>query len=145
MPEIDKKWVTEQLQAAKVKVGSGKAIMKLLDTWSEIPDLSDAMKKEVLSVFSTLALGHIIKEEENENDYIWTPLQPGQIVVGDVVRVKTDAFSDKLGPIHNGRRGTVVAVRYGDVIFNDTDGKKPELRGVHYSPYKLEKRVKKAK
>lgn len=145
MPEVNKEWVAEQLQAAKVKVGSGKAIIKLLETWSELPDLSESMKKEVLEVFPILANGFSIKEEENEDDYIWTPLQPGQIVVGDVVRVKADAFSDKLGPIHNSRRGTVVAVRYGDVIFNDTDGKKPELRGVHYSPYKLEKRIRKAK
>lgn len=143
MPKIDKTWVTEQLELAKVKAGSGKAIMKLLDAWAEIPELSENMIEEVLLVFPKLAKGHIIKQEESENDYTWTPLQPGQIVVGDVVRVKADAFSDKLGPIHNGRRGTVVAVRYGDVIFNDTDGKKPELRGVHYSPYKLEKRVRK--
>lgn len=143
MPEIDKNWAAEQLQAAKVKVGSGKAIMRLLETWSEIPELSENMTEEVLSVFPLIARGHTIKQEENENDYIWTPLQPGQITVGDVVRVKADAYSDKLGPIHNGRRGTVVAVRYGDVIFNDTDGKKPELRGVHYSPYKLEKRIRK--
>ena len=143
MPEMDKKWVAEQLQAAKVKVGSGKAIMKLLETWSELPELSRPMIEEVLTVFPVLAAGHAIKEEESEDDYTWVQLQPGQIVVGDIVRVKADAFSDKLGPIHNSRRGTVVAVRYGDVIFNDTDGKKPELRGVHYSPYKLEKRIRK--
>jgi hypothetical protein len=75
---------------------------------------------------------------------MWIPLQPGQVTVADVVRVKADAFSDKLGPIHNGRKGTVVAVRYGDIIVNSTDGKTPELKGVHYSPYKLEKRVRKA-
>ncbi len=144
MPEINREWVVEQLQAAKVKVGSGKAIMKLLEAWESIPDLSDNMKEEVLKIFPLVARGVVLKVEEDENDYSWIPLQPGQIKVGDVVRVKADAFSDKLGPIHNGRRGTVVAVRYGDVIFNDTDGKKPELKGVHYSPYKLEKRVKKA-
>ena len=144
MPEINREWVVEQLQAAKVKVGSGKAIMKLLEAWESIPDLSDNMKEEVLKIFPLVARGVVLKVEEDENDYSWVPLQPGQIKVGDVVRVKADAFSDKLGPIHNGRRGTVVAVRYGDVIFNDTDGKKPELKGVHYSPYKLEKRVKKA-
>jgi hypothetical protein len=144
MPEVNKEWVVEQLQAARVKVGSGKAVIKLLEAWAEIPDLSPAMTEEVLRVFPLLAKGTILKQEEDENDYTWTPLQPGQIGVGDVVRVKADAFQDKLGPIHNGRRGTVVAVRYGDVIFNDTDGKKPELKGVHYSPYKLEKRVRKA-
>ena len=143
MPEIDKKWIMEQLEAAKVKVGSGKAILKLLDAWDTIPDLSENMTEEVLRVFPLLARGHALKVEESEDDYTWIDLQPGQITVGDVVRVKADAFADKLGPIHNGRRGTVVAVRYGDVIFNDTDGKKPELKGVHYSPYKLEKRVRK--
>lgn len=144
MPEIDKKWIMEQLEAAKVKVGSGKAILKLLEVWGTIPELSDNVTEEVLRVFPLLAKGHALKIEENEDDFIWIPLQPGQITVGDIVRVKSDAYTDKLGPIHNGRRGTVVAVRYGDVIFNDTDGKKPELKGVHYSPYKLEKRVRKA-
>ena len=143
MPNVDKQWVASQLEAAKVKVGSGKAIIKLLETWEDIPELSENMTNEVLELFPLLARGYAIKEEESEDDYFWIPLQPGQIVVGDVVRVKSDAFTEKLGPIHNGRRGTVVAVRYGDVIFNDTDGKKPELRGVHYSPYKLEKRIRK--
>jgi hypothetical protein len=143
MPEINREWIIEQLEAAKVKVGSGKAILKLLDAWAEIPKLSDNMTNEVLTVFPKLALGHTLKVEENEDDYVWIDLQPGQITVGDTVRVKADAFTDNRGTLHNGRRGKVVAVRYGDVIFNDTDGKKPDLRGVHYSPYKLEKRYKK--
>jgi hypothetical protein len=143
MPEINREWAVEQLQAAKVKVGSGKAIMALLEAWEALPDLSDNMKEEILKVFPLIARGVVLKVEEDEDDYTWVALQPGQIKVGDVVRVKADAFTDKLGPIHNGRRGSVAAVRYGDVIFNDTDGKKPELKGVHYSPYKLEKRVKK--
>lgn len=142
MPEVNYEWIKEQLQGAKVKIGSGKAILKLLEAWEEIPKLSDNMTKEVLEIFPQLAQGFSIVEEEDENDYTWVPLQPGQITVGDVVRVKSDAYEDKLGPIHNGRRGTVAAVRYGDVIFNDTDGKSPELKGVHYSPYKLEKRIR---
>lgn len=143
MPEINREWIVEQLEAAKVKVGSGKAILKLLDAWAEIPKLSDNMTEEVLTVFPQLAKGHVIKVEENEDDYIWMDAQPGQITVGDVVRVKADAFEDKLGTLHNGRRGKVVAIRYGDVIFKDTDGKQPPLDGVHYSPYKLEKRYRK--
>jgi hypothetical protein len=144
MPEMNQEWVREQLEAAEVKIGSGKAIIKLLEAWAEIPKLSPAMTAEVLSVFPMLAQGHVLKVEENDEDYIWVDLQPGQITVGDVVRVKNDAFEDKLGPIHNGRTGTVAAVRYGDVIFNATDEKSPELRGVHYSPYKLEKRYRRA-
>ena len=144
MPEINREWVAEQLEAAKVKVGSGKAILKLLEAWEEIPKLSDNMTEEVLTIFPLIAKGHVLKVEENDDDYTWVDLQPGQITVGDVVRVKADAFSDNLGTIHNGRRGKVVAVRYGDVIFKADDGKNPPLEGIHYSPYKLEKRVRKA-
>lgn len=143
MPEINREWVIEQLEAAKVKVGSGKAILKLLEAWAEIPKLSENMTEEVLNVFPKLARGHVLKVEENENDYIWSDLQPGQITVGDVVRVKADAFDGNLGAMHNGRRGKVVAVRYGDVIFKSTDDRDPVLDGVHYSPYKLEKRYRK--
>jgi hypothetical protein len=143
MPEMNRDWVQEQLEAAKVKVGSGKAIIKLLEAWEQVPKLSDAMTDEVLAIFPLLAKGHVLKVEETDDDYIWISLEPGKINVSDVVRVKTDAFTDKLGPIHNGRVGTVAAVRYGDVIFNATDGKGPVLNGVHYSPYKLEKRYRK--
>lgn len=144
MPELNHEWVKEQLEAAKVKVGSGKAILKLLSTWEELPNLSPGILKEVLEVFPKLVLGESLSAEESEEDYYWVDLQPGSITVGDTVRVKSDAFLEKLGTIHNGRRGTVVGVRYGDVIFNDTDGKNPPLKGVHYSPYKLEKRLRKA-
>jgi hypothetical protein len=141
MPEINKDWIAEQLQGAKVKVGSGKAIIKLLEAWSEIPKLSDNMVDEVLSVFSVLAKGHSIVKEENEEDYTWVPLQPGKVVVGDVVRVKADAYDNELGPIHNGRRGKVVGIRYGEIYIKSTDGKTPTIDGTAYSPYKLEKRI----
>jgi hypothetical protein len=144
MPELNHEWVKQQLEAAKVKVGSAKATLKLLSTWEELPALSPAILKEVLEIFPKLVKGTPLTEEESEEDYYWVDLQPGSITVGDVVRVKQDAFMEKLGTIHNGRRGSVVGVRYGDVIFNDTDAKNPPLKGVHYSPYKLEKRLKKA-
>lgn len=143
MPELNNEWIKEQLEAAKVKVGSGKAILKLLETWGDLPKLSPALIDEILDVFPKLAKGQPILVEESEEDYYWVDVQPGNIKVGDVVRVKVDAFTEKLGTIHNGRRGIVVGVRYGDVIVNDTDGKTPPLKGVHYSPYKLEKRLKK--
>lgn len=143
MPELNNEWVQEQLEAAKVKVGSGKAVLKLLETWQELPKLSPAIVSEILEVFPKLVLGQPLILEESDDDYYYVDVQPGNIKVGDNVRVKADAFTEKLGTIHNGRRGTVVGIRYGDIIVNDTDGKTPPLKGVHYSPYKLEKRVRK--
>lgn len=143
MPEINNEWIREQLEAAKVKVGSGKAVLKLLETWQELPKMSPAIISEILEVFPKLVLGQPLVLEESDDDYYYVDVQPGNIKVGDNVRVKADAFTEKLGTIHNGRRGTVVGIRYGDIIVNDTDGKTPPLKGVHYSPYKLEKRVRK--
>lgn len=139
MPNIDEAWVREQFQAAKVKVGVGNAVLKLLNTWNETK-LSDAAAKETVEIFSKVALNYsLVASNENET---WVPAQPGFISVGDEVRVMHNAFNDETGRMHNGRRGKVVAVRYGDVIFRSTDDRKPFLDGVHYSPYKLEKRMK---
>jgi hypothetical protein len=143
MPDVNYEWVRQQLQEAKIKVGSGNAVLKLLELWETMDKLTPNLAKEAAEVFSKLAVGKPLTSpaEENPNE-TWVPLQPGQIKVGDEVRVLADAFTDKAGVMHNGRRGKVVAVRYGDVIFTSTDGRSPDLDGVHYSPYKLEKRVK---
>lgn len=138
MPEVNETWVRSQFEAAKVRVGSGKAVLKLLETWKDIK-LSDAQSKEAVALFSKVALGHALVAESNEET--WEPARPGHISVGDEVRVFLDAYDGDLGTIHNGRRGKVVGVRYGDVIFKSTDGKEPLLDGAHYSPYKLEKRI----
>jgi hypothetical protein len=142
MPEVNNEWVRQQLEEAKVRVGSGKSILRLLETWESLGDLSNNISKETIEIFSRRALGKLAKDPEPKADETWIPAQPGQIKVGDEVRVLVDAFTDKTGVIHNGRRGKVTAVRYGDIIFKSTDGKTPELDGVHYSPYKLEKRIK---
>jgi hypothetical protein len=141
MPEVNYEWVRQQMEEAKVKVGSGKAVLKLLAVWEEETKLSENLSKEAIEVFSKLALNHALSTPVKV-DEVWVPAQPGQITVGDEVRVLSDAFDDQAGTIHNGRRGKVAAIRYGDVIFKSTDGKSPELDGVHYSPYKLEKRIK---
>jgi hypothetical protein len=141
MPEVNYEWIKQQLEEAKVKVGSGKAILKLLETWESFEKMTPGIAKETIDIFSKLALGKPALDQVDSPDEIWIPLQPGNIVVGDDVRVLIDAFADATGIMHNGRRGKVIAVRYGDVIINSTDGKVPELKGVHYSPYKLEKKV----
>ena len=140
MPEVNFDWVRQQMQDAKVKVGTGTALLALLELWDS-QKLSDQQVSETLLYFSKLASGVNIYEDKSE-DEIWIPAQPGQLTVGDEVRVMSNAFTDKTGVMHNGRRGTIIAIRYGDIIFKSTDGKAPALEGVHYSPYKLEKRVK---
>ena len=112
----------------------------MLETWNA-QKLSDNQLKETKEYFSKLAAGENIYEDKTV-DEVWVPAMPGQLTVGDEVRVLSNAFSDKAGVTHNGRRGKIIAIRYGDVIFKSTDGKTPDLEGVHYSPYKLEKRVR---
>lgn len=141
MPEVNDEWVRQQLQAAKAKVGSGTAVLKLLEVWARETKLSPALAKEAVEMFSKLAL-NIPLAVETSSDEVWVPAQPGQLTVGDEVRVLQDAFTDSTGSTHNGRRCKIIAIRYGDIIVNSIDGKDPELRGTHYSPYKLEKRVK---
>jgi hypothetical protein len=140
MPEINFDWVRQQMQDAKVKIGTGTALLALLETWNA-QKLSDNQLKETIEYFSKLAAGENIYEDKTV-DEVWVPAMPGQLTVGDEVRVLSNAFSDKAGVTHNGRRGKIIAIRYGDVIFKSTDGKTPDLEGVHYSPYKLEKRVR---
>jgi hypothetical protein len=91
-------------------------------------------------LFTKLAVNHSILPDKP--DEVWTDAQPGAILVGDEVRVKSDAYDGDTGVIHNGRRGKVVAVRYGDIIFKSNDGKMPVLDGTHYTPYQLQKRVR---
>lgn len=138
MPEVNWEWIRSQLELAKVRVGSGKAIMKLLEDWDKLK-LTDNMASETLDTFVRLAKGEAYVEEIADEK--WIPAQPGQLTVGDEVRVLADAFDGKLASVHNGRRGRIVAIRYGDVILKTTDDKEPVLDGAHYSPYKLEKRI----
>lgn len=139
MSEIDYDWVKAQLTEARVRRGPGDAVLALLKAWEDI-DLSDDLAKEAVTIFSKLALNHALVEDKGTE--VWAPAQAGQLKVADEVRVKSDAFDGKLGKTHNGRRGKVIAIRYGDIIVNSTDNKTPNLDGAHYSPYHLEKRIK---
>lgn len=138
MSKLDMDWVKSQLQAAKVRKPVGDATMKLIELIESL-DLTPEFKTKTIEMFAALAKGHIVvKENKNET---WIPVQAGFIKVSEQVRVKADAFDGELGTIHNGRRGVVVGVRYGDVIIKSTDGKEPILDGAHYPPAKLEKLV----
>jgi hypothetical protein len=139
MSKVNIDWVKEQFVAVKLKKKVGLAVLDLLEAWDPI-EMPEEDLKEVLKVFSKVALGHAIAETPKEE--LWVQAQPGQLVVGDIVRVRHDAFTGPLGATQNGRPGVVAAIRSGDIIFNSTDGQNPMLDGVHYRPQQLEKRIK---
>lgn len=137
--DVDYDWVKAQFAEAKVRVGAGKAVIKLLETWETL-DLTPSQAKAVVDVFGNIALGHalvLISKEE-----YWVDARRGSLKVGDVVRVSQSAFQGKEGTLYNGRKGVVTAIRSGDIIIKSNDDKLPELNGVHFAPEKLQKRVK---
>jgi len=141
MAEINIEWVKEQLTLNKTKKMTGDAVLELLETWKNTkrPPKSDN-SKEILDIFSKLALGYALVKEDNSET--WIQVQPGAIKVTDVVRVKFDAFDEESGKYTlNGRKGKVVGVRYGDIIMKSDDNKIPLLDGIHLRPENLEKRV----
>jgi hypothetical protein len=140
MSEVNYDWVRKQMDLAKVKIGAGTIVLELLKAWDGIPEAKPETIAEALDIFTKLAQGHALMEPFK--DEIWVAVIPGQIKVADLVRVKHNAFTGEAGQLHNGRRGVIVALRSGDVIFRSNDNVEPLLDGVHYSPYVLEKRVK---
>jgi hypothetical protein len=141
MANLDLDWVKEQLTQNKTKKMTGDAVLQLLDTWQSIkrPPKTD-ISKDIIDVFSKLALGHaLIKTDKNET---WIPVQSGAIKVSEIVRVKFDAFDEESGKHQlNGRKGRVVGVRYGDIIIKTDDNKLPVLDGTHFRPENLEKLI----
>jgi hypothetical protein len=137
---MDYEWVKQQFAEAKVRVGVGKAVLKLLETWEEIDGLNPQAKRDTLKTFETIALGHSLVVENK--DEVWFDGEPGMFTVGDYIRVKNNAFDGPEGATQNGRRGVIVAIRSGDIIIKSNDGKQPLLDGIHYHPSKLQKRVR---
>jgi hypothetical protein len=136
---IDVEWVKEQLTENKTKKVVGDSVIKLINAWNSLTDTTEANKKEIVAVFSKLSLSEaIVKDNPNE---IWVDARPGDLKVADVVRVKANAFEGKSGQMHNGRKGRIVAVRYGDIIVKSNDNRQPILEGAHYSPHMLEKLI----
>jgi hypothetical protein len=135
---LDMSWVKTQLQAAKVRKPVGDATIALIELFDSFT-LTDEQRAKSMEMFSLLGLGHAyVKTNKNE---LWMPVRPGDIKTADEVRVRADAYEGETGTVHNGRRGVVVGVRYGDVIIRSTDGKSPALEGAHYPPQMLEKLV----
>lgn len=140
MPEVDKDWVKAQFTQAKIRQNTGDAVLKLLEAWSEIEGLDELGQDNAIHTFSKLARGHALVISGPDR---WAAVQIGaQIAVGDIVRVRADAFIAQAGRKHNGRIGKVVAKRAGDIIVDSTDDVEPKLVGVHYPANKLEVKLK---
>lgn len=139
MPKVNFDWVRAQLRGASVRQGPGDAAISLLKTWESVP-LEGELAEDAVEIFSALALDHaLIKTPANES---WVQcVSGGQTRVGDVVRIKHNAYKSEAGVIHNGRVGKVTGIRSGDVIFRSTDGLEPFLDNTHHSFQALEKRV----
>jgi hypothetical protein len=137
--EVNYNWVKEQFIEAKVRVGVGKAVLKLLEAWEPM-DLTPDQARQVLDIVGKVALGHTLVMPNK--DEIWVDARRGDLKVGDQVRVMHDAFDGELGAVHNGRRGHITAIRSGDIIVKMNDGKLPEIDGAHYQPEKLQKRIR---
>lgn len=134
--ELDLSWASDQIAKARVPVPVGNALLSLLRVWGEMSFPTEAQQEQALDLFGRLARAEVVVEDDPG---AWTPVRPGMMIkIGDTVRVKKDAFTGPAGQMHNGRRGRVVAKRYGDIIIKTTDERTPQLDSAHYPPDMLE-------
>jgi hypothetical protein len=136
MTNVNYDWINQQFTAAKVRVGTGKAVLKLLKTWEEI-EVSPEQAKEIFEILGKVAQGHSLVQ--TPKDEVWVQAQPGQLKVGDMIRVRGDAFDGDKGVSFNGKTGRIGAIRSGDIIFGSPD---KTVDGVHFRPADLEKRIR---
>jgi uncharacterized protein YkvS len=137
--KVNKNWVKSQFATAKVRIAVGNAVLELLGTWEGLT-LTEDQVNQVIEIFSKVAKQHALVEIPK--DQVWVQAQRGQLLVGDIVRVRNDAYTGNLAELHNGRPGQIVAIRSGDIIVDITDMDEPIIKGAHYSPEVLEKRIK---
>ena len=141
MPEVSRQWVASQLEQAKVTKQVGDSVIALMKVWETL-DIKDKNAKTVVEIFSKLATNTAVVENAAE-DEVWVPARPGAIKVGDTMMVLPDAYDHpELAPVHNGRRGRVVRISYGNIVLAYTDGKEPQISMAHHSPFKLKKLVR---
>ena len=84
MAEVDNDWVRSQLTENKTKKVVGDSVLKLLATWEQLKQPTDKNAKDIINIFSKLALGHSIVED-NPNEK-WIVAQAGYIKVALVTQ-----------------------------------------------------------
>lgn len=129
------------MQAADLLQPTQAGVEKLLETLNAM-QLSESASNAVTATFVRLARGIALVAEQATVDEVWEQARPGNIVMGNEVRVKTDAYSGNLGMAHNGRRGKIVGIRYGNIYVKYTDGRENTIEAMHHKPTALEKRVR---
>ena len=83
MAEVNNDWVRSQLTENKTKKVVGDSVLKLLATWEQLKQPTDKNAKDIISIFSKLALGHsIVEDNPNESCIV---AQAGFIKVADTV------------------------------------------------------------
>lgn len=141
--EAPRDWVRAQLEEAEVPKDARLPVWHLLNQWWV------SMQHPEHSEHADLVLDTFVKLAKNQNlvasrstGEVWVPVKPGQITVRDRVRVRYDSYRGEVGRAHNGRSGTVIGIRNGDIIVKYTDQKEPTPEAVHHSPHVLEKRLR---
>lgn len=110
-------WAFEQMEAVGATDGQKHLAQQLLELYWNNED------PKVLKMFSELAQGNPLVNEEQDDEWRWLPAKPGNIFVRDTVRVMSNAYSDSdARSVHNGRVGYVVSTRYGIIKVHYTDG-----------------------
>lgn len=130
-------WENAQMKEARLPKDVTRVVRRLMDAFDAVTvPVKD--RELVLETFNKLARGHalVVRDDPSER---WSPASPGSVHTRDTVRVKHDAYMDKTGMMHNGRRGRVIAVRYGDIVVRYEDGRQPPFEAVHHPPVKLER------
>ncbi|UDL16378.1 hypothetical protein SEA_ZOOMAN_94 [Microbacterium phage Zooman] len=138
--EVDLSWAKEQLAGARVPAAVGRGVLALLRAWDGLKFPSDAQQEKAIEIFSKLALDEAVFVE---HEHQYAPVMVGfNVQVGNIVRVRSDAFTGDLGRLHNGRVGRVTAKRHGDIIVTTIDDREPKLEMAHYPPSALDIRIK---
>jgi hypothetical protein len=135
-------WEDGQLDEARIHGETRDAVKRLLRAWKADTGANLVDSDVAFEAFCKLARGITIVVPDDPAEQWQKITSAGNLHGRDIVRVQGDAYIDEVGRMHNGRRGVVLAVRYGDVVIRYTDGRQPPFDGVHHPPHKLEKRVK---
>jgi hypothetical protein len=132
-----KEWEDEQMKLARLDRDTQDEVRRLMMAW-RTKTVPEKRRELVLATFESFVRGHALVTPDDPSER-WEAAVPGRIHGRDTVRVKADAYADEAGSMHNGRRGRVIAVRYGDIIVKYEDGRQPPFDAVHHAPAKLER------